>query len=991
MPVDEPVAIVGIACRYPGAVRSPEDLWDLVAGGRDAIGEFPNDRGWDLERLFDPDGARLGTSYVRHGGFLYDAGDFDAEHFGISPREALAMDPQQRVLLECAWEALEDAGIDPLSLRGSDTGVFAGLMSQAYGPPLHEPDDKSDGYALTGTEASVASGRVAYVLGLEGPAVSVDTACSASAVAVHLACQAIRAGECSMALSGGAAVMANPGIFVEFSRQRGLSPDGRCRAFGSGADGTGWAEGAGVLVLERLSVARERGHRVLALVRGSAINQDGASNGLTAPSGRSQERVIRAALASAGLNPEEIDAVEGHGTGTTLGDPIEAQALIATYGQRRSVGPLYLGSLKSNIGHTQAAAGVGGVIKMVQALRHGVLPQTLYADEPTPHVEWEDSGLALLAEPVAWPVGERVRRAGVSSFGISGTNVHLVLEEAPGAPPVPVPDVPSRVLPFLLSGSSEGALTAQAGRLREFVEEQPELDAIEVASSLALGRAHLPHRAVAVVGSISELADSLAAFERGELVETIVPGVTRRDPRVGFVFSGQGSQWDGMALALRESSPVFAASMAECEAALRRHVDWSLDDVLRGVSGAPTLARVDVVQPALFAVMVSLARLWQSFGVTPAAVVGHSQGEIAAAHVAGALSLDDAARVVAARSLVLKDTLSGRGGMVSVGASVERLDRYLRRYGGRVSLAAVNGPSAVVVSGEPSALDEFIAACDADEIRTKRLPVDYAAHSAQIEMLRERLLDELGPVTPVSAEAPLYSTVTGERADTTAMDAEYWYRNLREPVQFAPAIQAMAQAGVRTLIEVSPHPVLTSAALETIEAAGIDPQTVAVVSSLRRQDGGLERFIRSLAEAHTAGVGVNWQALFGAQPGARVGLPTYAFQRHRYWLSRGSGTQDPRSLGQAAAEHPLLDAVVSLAGGQGTVFTGQLSLDRHPWLADHVVMGSVLLPATAFLELALHAGTHTGAEVVQELTLGDAAAAQRRAPRCGPGDRLRGR
>ncbi len=519
---DEPLAIVGMACRYPGGVRSPADLWELVASGGDAIGEFPTDRGWDVERLFDPEGERRGSSYVRHGGFIDDAAEFDAEHFGISPREALAMDPQQRLLLECSWEALEDAGIDPLSLRGSDTGVFAGVFDSDYASG--EIPAELEVFRLTGGTTSVISGRTAYVLGLQGPAVSVDTACSSSLVSLHLAAQAVRAGECDLALAGGVTVLVTPELFVDFSRQRGLSPDGRCRAFGAGANGTGFSDGVGVLVIERLSVARERGHRVLAVVRGSAINQDGASNGLTAPNGPSQERVIRAALSNAGLDAADVDAVEAHGTGTTLGDPIEAQALIATYGRERSDQPLRLGSLKSNIGHTQAAAGVAGVIKIVQALRHGVLPATLWADDPSPHVEWDGSGVELLTESAPWAEGERVRRAAVSAFGISGTNAHVLIEEAPAEVPAAAPEVRSRVLPFLVSGSGEAALVGQAGRLREFVQARADLDGAAVAGGLALGRAQLSHRAVAVVSDTSELADCLGALQRGEFVDGLVKG-----------------------------------------------------------------------------------------------------------------------------------------------------------------------------------------------------------------------------------------------------------------------------------------------------------------------------------------------------------------------------------------------------------------------------------------------------------------------------------
>ena len=963
--VDEPVAIVGMACRYPGGVGSPDELWELVVSGRDAIGEFPVDRGWDLERLFDVEGGRPGSSYVRRGGFVYDAGDFDAEHFGISPREALAMDPQQRLLLECAWEACEDAGIDPLSLRGSDTGVFAGAFDSDYASGEIPPD--LEGFRVTGQMTSVISGRVAYVLGLEGPAVSVDTACSSSLVALHLAAQALRAGECDLALAGGVTVLVTPQSFTEISRQRGLSPDGRCRAFGAGADGTGFSDGVGVLVLERLSVARERGHRVLGVVRASAVNQDGASNGLTAPSGRSQERVIRAALASAGLEPRDVDVVEAHGTGTTLGDPIEAQALIGVFGSGRDgVGPLRVGSLKSNIGHSQAAAGVGGVIKMVQAMRHGVLPATLWVDEPSPHVEWAGSGVELLGEAVAWPVGERVRRAGVSSFGISGTNAHVVLEEPPVGVEVVVPEVRSRVLPFVLSGSSEAGLVGQAARLRAFVEAGEGLDGLGVAGALALGRAHLSHRAVVMAGGLGELVDGLGRFERGEVVEGLVSGVARRDGRVGFVFPGQGGQWPGMAVELLDASPVFAAAMRDCEDALASCVDFSLEAVLRGDPSQPSLDQIEVVQPALFAIMVSLAALWRSYGVEPDAVVGHSQGEIAAAHVAGVLSLQDAARIVAVRSQALS-TLAGQGGMMMVGLSPERFAERAAGLGDRVSIAAINGPASLIVSGELGALDELLRSCQADGVWARAVASTVAGHCAQIEVLRERMLGELGSVSPGVGVVPVYSTVVGGRVDPLGMDAEYWYRNLRQTVLFAPAVAALAGDGVRTLIEVGPHPVLLSAAAETVEAAGVDAGSVAVLGSLRRSDGGLERFLGALAEAFAVGVGVDWSAVFGVGGGSRVALPTYAFQRRRYWLSAGGGARDASALGQASAEHPLLDAVVTLAGGQGTVFTGRLSVERHRWLADHVVLGRVVVPAAVFVELALHAGAHVGCEVVDEL------------------------
>ncbi len=999
---DEPLAIVGMACRFPGGVRSPEEFWRLLESGGDAVGEFPTDRGWDVERLFDPDPDHPGTTYTRHGGFLYDAADFDAEHFSISPREALAMDPQQRLLLEGVWEALEDAGIDPLTLRGSQTGVFVGAMSQDYGSRLHEAG-QCQGYALTGNTVSVASGRIAYAFGLEGPAVSVDTACSASLVALHLAAQAVRQGECSLALVGGVTVMANPGMFVEFSRQRGLSPDGRCRAFGAGANGTSWSEGVAVLAVERLSEAQRRGHRVLALVRGSAVNQDGASNGLTAPNGPSQERVIRRALASAGLAPADVDVVEAHGTGTMLGDPIEAQALLATYGRERASGPLWLGSVKSNIGHTQAAAGLAGVIKMVLAMRHGVVPRTLYAEEPSPHVDWESGEVELLSEAVEWPAGgERARRAGVSSFGISGTNAHVILEEAPMERPVQAheggeaapafeggeaapafeagdaapafeggdaaPAFEGGGLPLLVSGSSAEALRAQAERLRSFVAQRPEVELDAVAAGLAFGRASLSHRAVALASGRDGLLETLAALERGELVDELVEGVARRDGGVALIFPGQGSQWERMGWALWQSSPVFAEGMEACSEALARYVDWSLEDVLRGAPGAPSLDRVGVVQPALFAVMVSLAGLWRSFGVRPVAVVGHSQGEIAAAYVAGALSLDDAARVVALRSKLVGEELSGRGGMVSIAQSAGQVSARLERFEGRVSLAAINGPSAVVVSGENEALDRLLAECEADGVRARRIPVDYAAHSVQIEGLRERMLGELSSLTPRVPEISFYSTVTGELLDGVELDGEYWYRNLRQTVQFEPAIRALAHAAT-TLIETSPHPVLTVAAEETIEASGRDPATYAVIGSLRRDDGEPKRFLASLAQAHTHGVKIEWDRLLDRRSAADVSLPTYPFRRQRYWLASRTATGDASSLGLSGDQHPFLGAHVALADGEGAIFTGRISLQTHPWLADHAVLGTVLLPGTGFLELALHAAARLGCDVVQELTM----------------------
>ncbi|WKX70500.1 type I polyketide synthase [Streptomyces sp. XD-27] len=910
----EPIAIVAMSCRYPGGVRTPEDLWRLVLDGRDAISGFPTDRGWDIETLYDADPDQAGASYVSEGGFLYDAGAFDPALFGISPREALAMDPQQRLLLETSWEAFERAGIDPTSLRGHRTGVFAGVMYHDYTSRLDSVPEGVEGFLGTGSSGSIASGRVSYTFGLEGPAVTVDTACSSSLVTLHMAVQALRNGECSLALAGGVTVMATPSTFTEFSRQRGLAADGRCKPFAAAADGTGWGEGVGMLLVERLSDARRNGHPVLAVVRGSAINQDGASNGLTAPNGPSQQRVIHQALTNGRLSADDVDAVEAHGTGTTLGDPIEAQALLATYGQDRPEDrPLLLGSIKSNIGHTQAAAGVAGIIKMVKAIEHGVLPQTLHVDEPTPHVDWSAGAVSLLTETTPWPETGRPRRAAVSSFGFSGTNAHTILEQAPvGAPPSgsaggepeeeenaaeAAPAAPRElgVLPWALSGKSAAALRAQAERLLAYATAEPEPRPLDVGLSLATTRAALDHRAVVVGHDRDELVAGLGALADGAMAAGVVQGTVTAG-QTAFVFPGQGSQWVGMAVGLLDASPVFAARIEECGAALAEFCDWSLVDVLRGVEGAPSLERVDVVQPVLFAVMVSLAELWRSLGVEPAAVVGHSQGEIAAACVAGVLSLEDAARVVALRSQVIGRVLAGKGGMVSVALPVAQVRERIAAWGEeRISVAAVNGPASVVVSGEPDALDELLASCEADAVRARRVPVDYASHSAQVELLRDELLACLAPVCPKAADVPFLSTVTGEWVKGPELDAEYWFTNLRRTVELEGAVRRLLDDGFGVFIESSAHPVLTMAVQETAEDAGHE---AAALGSLRRDEGGLERFWLSLGEAWTRGVAVDWNAAYAETGADRIDLPTYAFQHEHYWLEAGT----PETAEVAAAD-----------------------------------------------------------------------------------------
>jgi acyl transferase domain-containing protein/NADP-dependent 3-hydroxy acid dehydrogenase YdfG/acyl carrier protein len=1049
------IAIVGMSCRYPGGVSSPQDLWELVAEGRDAITEFPADRGWDLDRLYHPDPDHFGTTYTRHGGFIDDASGFDAGFFGINGGEALMMDPQHRLLLEASWEAIEHADIDPDALRGSQTGVFAGLMYHDYGMSLDsESVAGMESYTGMGLSGSIASGRVAYKFGLEGPAVTVDTACSSSLVTLHLACAALRAGECSLALAGGATVLATPGVFVFMSQTRAGAADGRCKSYAEAADGAGFSEGVGMLLLERLPDAVRNGHRVLALVRGSAVNQDGASNGLTAPNGPAQERVIRQALAGAGLSAAEVDAVEGHGTGTVLGDPMEAQALLATYGEDRPGDrPVWLGSVKSNLGHAQAAAGVAGVIKMVKALEHRRLPRTLHVDRPSTKVDWLDGHLSLLTEEVEWAPNGRPRRAGVSAFGVSGTNAHVIIEEAPlaedaprgggaspgesapvsdgsgagtdsagaaaadgaiadanvartstgsdptaaeapvtapGADPVAVQAArpgAQGVVPWVLSGKGERGLRGQAGRLREFVGADTEVDPAGVAVALA-GRAGLGNRAVVLGESREQLLDGLDAIVQERPSLDVVEGLAGARGDVVFVFSGHGSQWDGMALELLDTSPVFAQQMSRCGEVLAGLVDWSLDEVLRGAEGAPSLDRQDVLQPVTFSMTVSLASLWQACGVRPAAVVGHSQGEIAAAYVAGGLSLREALLVSVVRAQEMSKQ-EGQGAMASVAAGLEEVQARLAGWGGRVSVAAANGPGAVVVTGASDAVREVVAQYTGEGVHARVIrAANGAAHSERMESLREAVVTGLKGVRPSSGTVPFYSTVTGELLDTAALDGEYWYRNMRQMVRFEQATRAVLATGVGALVEVSAHSVLGVPLQETLEdERGGGAETI-VVGSLSRQEGGLRKFCSSLAGLWVAGLEVDWDAVVGELGRPPVRLPTYAFQRERYWLdgARSKGGGNVAAAGQVPAEHPLLASIVSLAGtgtrgvgesgpstvgDEATVLTGRLSLRTHPWLADHAPLGRALLPAAAFLELALCAGQHAGCGAVCELTLGE--------------------
>ncbi|MFI1918307.1 type I polyketide synthase [Nocardia sp. NPDC020380] len=956
---DEPIAIVGMSARFPGGVRSAEDLWDLVAAGRDAISEFPTDRGWDLDKLFDPDPDKPGKVYTRHGGFLSTAGDFDPGFFGISPREASAMDPQQRLLLETAWEALEDAGIDPMSLRGSDTGVFAGACTSGYSGRV---TGELEGFRLTGTSHSVISGRVAYVFGLEGPAVTVDTACSSSLVALHLACQALRQGDSSLVLAGGVSVAASPALYVDFSRQRGLSPDGRSKAFSADADGVAWSEGSGVLVLERLSDAQRLGHNILAVVRGSAVNQDGASNGLTAPNGPSQERVITQALANAGITAGDVDAVEAHGTGTALGDPIEAQALIAAYGQGRGERePLRIGSLKSNIGHAVAAAGVAGVIKMVQALRHERLPRTLHAEVLTPHVDWSAGAVRLLTEPEEWTAGDRVRRAGVSSFGISGTNAHVILEEAPAAQAVttePRTDA-TPITPLLVSGKGETGLRAQAARLHAWLSERPELDIADAAAALATTRAQLDTRGVILGRDRDELLERLATLAESGTGTGVITGSTGTGT-TAFLFTGQGAQRIGMGVGLYESFPIFADALDAVCAQLDPLLACSLKQLMftGGEPDASVLDRTEFTQPALFAFEVALYRLLESFGVTPDVLIGHSIGELAAAHLAGLWSLEDACRLVAARGRLM-GALPAGGAMLAIGASESDVHEVVTGYPGRVSIAAVNAPEALVISGDEDAIAEIEALFTERGRKTSRLRVSHAFHSHRMEPMLAEFESVAQDLTYNRLEIPVVSNVSGELATDEMLEPAYWVRQVRSAVRFAPGIESLTASGVRRFLEIGPDAVLAAMTRQTLPDDLEYPTLVAAAA--RRDHDEPQQFLTLLAQAHTAGVHVDWAPLLPHPPARRVPLPTYAFQHQRFWLP-----PRPQATGDA---HPLLTGVVPVAGKDEFVFTGRFSLPTDPWVADHMTYGTVVLPSATLIEFLLVAGGRIGCGTVEELTL----------------------
>jgi polyene macrolide polyketide synthase len=962
----EPIAIVGMACRFPGGVTSPEELWELVDSGRDVLTPFPTDRDWDLDTLYDSDDDSPGSSYVRVGGFLDDPAGFDAPFFGISPREATAMDPQQRLLLETSWEALERAHIDPLTLKGTPTAIYTGGSDADYGPRMFEAPEELAGHVLAGRATSVMSGRVAYTLGLHGPALTVDTACSASLVATHLAMRGLRSGECDLALAGGATVMTTPGMFVEFSRQHGLATDGRCKSFSASADGTNWAEGAAVIVLKRLSDARRDGDQVLAVLRGSATNQDGASNGLTAPNGIAQQMVIQRALRDARLTPSDIDAVEGHGTSTRLGDPIEAEALLTTYGADRPADrPLWLGSLKSNFGHSGAVAGLGGVVKTVMALRHNVLPKTQNVDEPTPHVDWSSGTVKLLTDPVPWPAGERTRRAAVSAFGISGTNAHVILEEAP-APGAPVDRATPRAgavagAPWVLSARSDAALREQASRLLSHVGANPGLSPTDVGYSLVTTRAALPCRGAISGHDLAERTAALRALaEDGESAGVVRGPIT--DGKLAFLFTGQGSQRLGMGHRLYQSDPLFAQALdAVCEK-LDKHLDRPLREVMFG-DDPDAIHQTEYTQPALFCVEVALYRVMEAWGVRPDFVAGHSIGELSAACVSGVLSLEDACELVAARGRLMQ-RLPGGGAMAAIMATREEVTPSLSP---RVTIAAVNGPQSIVVSGDERDVDRIVAEFSGRGRKTRRLTVSHAFHSPRMD----DMLEEFGAVAARldyhAPSIPMISNLTGRPVDADEIrDPRYWVRHVREPVLFLDGVRALADRGVTTFVELGPDGALTTMAQDCV-----DTEPEAFIASLTRGQDDATALNGTMARLFARGVRIDWKAFYADTGARKIDLPTYPFQHTRYWQPFDSRLGDMTGTGVTGADHPLLGATVALATGDRMLLTGHLSVSSHPWLADHVVAGRVLVPGAAITEIALHACELTGHDRIGELTLRD--------------------
>jgi epothilone polyketide synthase D len=940
----EPIAVVGLGCRFPGGIVDAASFWRVLEDEVDAIAEVPPER-WNRDEWYDPDSDARGKMNTRWGGFLPDLERFDPTFFGISPREASSIDPQLRLLLECSWEALEDAGIPGDSLMGSATGVFMGVCGTEYQLRAMLDVEATTGYGLLGSAHSTMIGRLSYWLGLKGPSVALDTACSSSLVAVHLACQALRQGECGLALAGGANVLLDPAATVLFSRLHAMSPSGRCRAFSADADGYVRSEGAGVIVLERLSDALRHGRRILGVVRGSAINQDGRSNGPTAPSGPAQEAVIREALRRASVEASTIDYLECHGTGTPLGDPIEIQAAAAVLGAGRAPNaPLVVGSVKTNIGHSEGAAGVASLIKAILALGRGQIPRSLHFAAPNPHIAWSELPIEVAASPRAWPASERPRRAAVSSFGISGTNAHVVLEQAPPSPAASVAGGRSAEL-VVLSARSAPALQDAARRLGQHLQAVPEMTPARLAPALALRRTHHEHRLAIAVGSRDDLLQGLSLAAHGELPAGggLGSGLPITEAKIVFVCPGQGSQWPGMARDLMREEPAFREALGACDRAIADEVGWSLLKLLERGDEA-RLGAIDIVQPALFAISVALAAQWRAWGVEPDAVIGHSMGEVAAACIAGALSLADGAGVICRRSGLLR-RIAGHGAMAVVELPLAEAEAALRGHEHALSVAVANATRSTVLSGAPAALDEVLAGLERRGVFCRRVKVDVASHSPQVDPLLDELATALAPLRGTSGSVPMRSTVTGAPIDGRQLDAGYWVQNLRQPVRFAEVVSALLADGHQLFVELSPHPILVSAIEELRREGGLPGKAV---GSLRRERPGRAALLEGLGGLYAGGFDPAWDRIF---PGgaAAIDLPHYPWQRSRHWHERSAGP-----AGHATG-HPLLGTRLRLAGSE-VVYQTQLVLAEQPWLGEHRVDGRAVMAGVAVAELLRAAG-----------------------------------
>ncbi|WP_394842138.1 acyltransferase domain-containing protein [Pendulispora brunnea] len=911
----EPIAIVSMACRFPGGADTPEKLWELLVSEKDAVTEVPVSR-WDVAQFFDADPDAAGKTYSRWGGFVEGGVEnFDAAFFGISPREAAGIDPQERWLLEAAWEVFERAGIRAETLDGTAGGVYIGLSGSEYQTRAFGDTTRIDAYTLTGASPSTIVGRVAYWFGLRGPTVAVDTACSSSLVAIHMACQALRNGECPWALAGGVHALVTPEGYIALSRLKALSPTGRCRTFSAEADGFVRAEGCGLLLLKRLTDAQRDGDRIIALLRGSAINQDGRSQGLTAPNGLAQEEVIRTTLSRAAIEPSSVDVVECHGTGTRLGDPIEIEALATVYAQARpATNPLVLGSIKTNIGHTEAAAGVAGVIKAVLALAHEEIPRSLHTGAPNPYVPWNRLGVEVARERRPWPRKEHPRRVAVSSFGISGTNAHAIVEEAPSFEETATEVTQRNWSPLLLSGRDEHALRQQATRLVEHLRSHPHLRGLDVAAGLATGRVHHPARLALPVRNDAKLEDTverLAAFSAGRAGPGLATSADARAPgKVAVLFTGQGSQRAGMGRELYARYRAFREEMDAVIGEMNRHLERRLEDILFAEPGTPNaelLNETQWAQPALFALEVALYRQWEAWGIRADVLLGHSVGELAAAHIAGILDRRDACALVIARGRLMQALPKG-GAMASVEASESEVLPLLAPYGIRVSLAAINGPKQVVVSGDADAVDEVCRALRERGTRATRLVVSHAFHSAHMDPMLAAYERLARRVTYRAGQIAIVSTVTGECANSGELEcADYWVGQVRRAVRFADGVRALDAIGVTAYLECGPHGVLTAMAAECLPPS----RPVAFVPSLRKARAEEETLTEAACALHVQGHSLDWTRVFAGTGARKVILPTYAFQRQRYWL----GETPPRETEErvtASSSPPPLDDLAEL-------------------------------------------------------------------------------